>query len=220
MNQTTPTQPESSYAKPDLHLQEIRRATPGAHQVVINLAGDQVHGKPCNVKPGETVIWSAQPGQRFKPLGVLIWGAAPDTLVTAIAVGNMHGGIDGYSRVPARYFETGRSLAEIERLAAAGELAGSLPDRLLLGHAVCEYGCQVSVRTVGPFEGCCMWGLVPDGQYSNVLDTRIWWEQDKESHRAEVVGLDVTGPVLRFAASTETESAAVELVKAYLSARH
>lgn len=218
MNQTTPSQSDSSYARPDLRVSELRRSAPGAHQIVINIAGDQIHGKPRDVKPGETVIWSANPMQRFLPLGVLFWGAAPDTLVTSIVVGNVHGSIDGYSGVPARYFETGRSLADIERLAAAGELVAALPDRLLLGGPVCEYNCQVSVRTVGPFEGCCMWGL--DLPYSNVLDTRIWREDDKKSYRAEVVGLDVVGPVLRFAASTESEGAAVELVKAYLSARH
>lgn len=219
MHQNRPTQAESSYARPNLNLESLKRPLPGAHQIVLDLADTQLQGHPRDVKPGTSNYWTIMPSQRFLPLGVLFWGAAPETRVTAIFTGNVHGGVE-HEGVPARYFETGRSLAEIEKLAAVGELGGALPDRLLLRLTTCEYGSQVGVRVVGPFEGCCMWGLVPDGQYHQVLDTRIWLDEASKQHRAEVVGLDINGPILKFAATAASESVALELVKSYLAISH
>lgn len=212
MNKDTPTQPASSYAKPDLHLDDLRSVPPGARQVIVPVATFHTG----HVAATQEQTWTAIIHQQFLPLGLVVWGADPDAVITAIRVGNCaEAGLD-VPGVPASFFDTGRSFDDLKRLAEMGELGAALPDRMILKLTVCELGNSLRITTRGRFEGAAFWGLAREGWQHGTLDSRIW-KTEKHGYRAEVVSLEIFGPVLRFGASTESEGAATELVKAYLT---
>jgi hypothetical protein len=95
----------------------------------------------------------------FLPLGLFIWGAKDETTVERCVVGSQHEGSITQEPIPARYFETGRTLAELEALADKGELELSLEQRHVIEMEVAEVGNSVSVAIKGPFENVCFWGL-------------------------------------------------------------
>lgn len=202
---------------PQLDPRALRRVPPGARQIVVPLEKAGGRSGPNGVL---TTRWTASPLLRFLPLGLLVFDAGPDARVHGVRVGNQSEAIsDNYTGVPARYFESNRTFEQILALAAAGELPEALPDRLLLELSLCEMGCQVGVETSGLLGAVCLWGLTSDG-WQPRRDVRIWRETHSDrdpSYRAEVVDQTLVGDRLRFGANTETEGAAVELVKAYFS---
>ncbi len=109
--------------------------------------------------PGEDRTWACQPYRLCKPLGLFVWGATADTYVEWIGCGNAGQVMASQGRIPARFFETGRSFDEIKALADAGELELSTAQRQILNMDVLELGNQLTVRTVGPFENLVMWGV-------------------------------------------------------------
>lgn len=206
--------PSYQRAKPILAVEALQRVPPGARQIVVPLTRHS--GRMGD--PLQTERWGGSPMMVFKPLGLLVFGAAEGSLVHAVRVGNQHQGVTDYGGVPARYFESGKTFEQVTELAAAGELGGSLEGRLLLELDHCEIGNTVGVETSGAVGNLCLWGLTYDGHRPS-RDVRIWREtvSDREpSYRAEVVDRTLVGNRVRFGANTETEGAAVELVKAFL----
>jgi len=112
--------------------------------------------------PGETGVlyhFSQCAHRPFLPLGLFVWGARPDTMIERLLVGNQHEGSLTQAPVPARYFETGRSMVELEALADQGELELSIEQRRVIEMDVAEVGSHVGLSIRGPFEDVCFWGL-------------------------------------------------------------
>lgn len=203
---------EGDYERPDPRTEALRRVPPGARQVVMLLTSDAT-----KVKPNEAREWPAHPFQIFVPTGLIFWDVAEGTTLDRVMVGNCEQGVDTHrGGVPAKLFDGGKKFDEVSRLAEKGELGVSLPERMLWRLDTVEPGSIVRVRTTGPFGGACLWGIVPYGGRWGALDARVRWQEESKDFRAEVVTLDPFGPVLRFGATTVSEAAAVELVKAYL----
>lgn len=201
------------YQKPDPQTDRLRRVPPGAHQALSVLTKDA-----SNVPVGETRDWLIHPFQRFVPTGLIFWDVPKETVILNVRVGNMEQTLSDYEKggIPAHLFDGGKTFEEIERLAEMGELGAALPERMLWQLDTVEPGCILRVRTVGPFGGGCVWGIIPDGSKYGALDARVRWQEESKDYRAEVMTLGAFGPVLRFGATTVSEGGAIELVKAYL----
>jgi hypothetical protein len=124
----------------------------------------------------------------FLPLGLFVWGAQAETYVNAIRVGNQHEGALQSSPVPARYFSEGRSMAELQKLADAGELAISVEQRRVLEMAVGEVGNTLSVEIRGPFEDACLWGLTYEGQWPRLTQRIVPVEYNSDPAHADRQG--------------------------------
>lgn len=102
---------------------------------------------------------TTQAHRPFLPLGLFIWGATDETRLLAVRVRNfMEASLTG-DAIPARYFETGRTFEEIVKLAEAGELELSVPERQRLEMEPAEVGNQLAIEVRGKFSNACFWGL-------------------------------------------------------------
>jgi hypothetical protein len=211
--------PSYERSRPTFDPQALRRVPPGARQVVVPFV--KCSGRALG--PDSTTLWRASPMMEVLPLGLVVFDAAADAVVLSIGVGNQSHGIASYEGVPARYFGSNLSFAQLEKLAEAGELGKSQLDRCLFELGLCEVGNTLRVETTGEMGAIAVWGLQHDG-YRSVRDVRIWRETAsgplagaEPSYRAEVVDQTLVGSRLRFGVNTETEAAAVELVKSFLT---
>lgn len=168
---------------------------PGTKQILFTFPRSQ---KPDSVRllggAQSTLELSAPVYRPFLPLGLFVWGATSDTLVSAVLVGPQHEASQSCEPIPARYFSEGRSMEELQRLADAGELSLSVEQRRVIEMAVAEVGQTVTVRMTGPFEDVCLWGLTYSQQWP-LLTQRIspsTWIAESEGlqggHGREVSG--------------------------------
>lgn len=142
----------------------------GSKQVLFPFGRDQQPQMPFDRGRGITLSRSAH--RPFLPLGLFVWGATPDTYVSAIVVGAQHEASLPLDPIPARYFSEGRSLGELQALADAGELVLSVEQRRVIEMEVAERGMSVSVRMTGSFDDVCLWGLTYS-QHQPLLSQRI-----------------------------------------------
>ena len=144
----------------------MKKATvrpPGTAQVLFTFASSRAPKGPASLRlPGSTLCLSQQVMRPFLPLGLFVWGATAESSVESIRIGAQHEGTVTTYPIPARYFETGRSMAELQALADAGELELSLDvgaTEINDEMEVADVGHSVSVTLGGPFEDVCLWGL-------------------------------------------------------------
>jgi hypothetical protein len=133
---------------------------PGTKQVLLSFPGQELR------RQGPKSLHETYTNRPFLPLGLMFWGATQDTFVTAVRVGNDMG-LDASSlgmRLPALYFQAGKTFAELAALAEVGELNGAVELRQLVQLGVAYTGNTLRVEVEGPFESFCMWGLTGDGQ--------------------------------------------------------
>lgn len=140
---------------------------PGTRQVLLGFSGVERH------LPSERGLRTLQSfvNNEFKPLGLFVWGSTNETLIHGVRVGNQSEVevSGGYGPIPASYFETGRTLAELTALAESGELERAVELRQLTSMHVAFPGNSINVAIEGPFERVCMWGLVSDGPPSRLV---------------------------------------------------
>lgn len=99
----------------------------------------------------------------FLPKGLLIFGATSDTYVHRIAIGAQCEVEISGERIPGRYFETGKTFAELEALASQGEIEGAVHPRQVFEMVEAQPGYNITVHTSGPYESLCLWGLTYAG---------------------------------------------------------
>lgn len=129
---------------------------PGTRQVLL---GFDEGVRPAPLLAARTTL-RAIAHRPFLPLGLLLWGVTDDTYVTRIQVGNLSdGNVSGQGRIPARLFETHRSLTELRRLAELGELPGAIDARAVMEMEAACVGALVTVELEGPCVNACLWGL-------------------------------------------------------------
>lgn len=138
--------------------QPIGPLLPGLRQVV--LAFNEAHVRsPRNGSGANSVTYAEQVQTPFLPKGLIIWGADETTLVHGVKVGNVTElEIGGYAPIPGRYFESGRTFEDIQRLADAGELELALESRQRLEMTEASPGVQVCVSISGSYDRFCLWG--------------------------------------------------------------
>lgn len=163
--------------------------------------------------PGRSESWSTCAQFPFLPRGLALWGATPDTYVTGVTVGHQSELMAGYGRIPGRYFEVGKTMTELARLADLGELEGAVEPRQILSMNVAEVGAMVRVSIEGPFSTFCLWGLTYSGAgpAQNVLVERAVFQgpvlgeqklEDRWSGRIVERGLGGDSTVLEVMAPT------------------
>ena len=129
---------------------------PGTKQVLLGFnEGDH---RQREIGYAKVDVHVAHVHQAFLPRGMIIWGATEETLLYEIKVGNQTEVAIDWAPIPARYFETGRSFEEIQRLADAGELDLSLDARQHLEMNEASPGTVISVHLSGPYDRVCLWG--------------------------------------------------------------
>ncbi len=133
---------------------------PGTAQVLFTFPSSRAPQGQASLRlPGSSLCLTQHVMRPFLPLGLFVWGATAESTVESIRVGAQHEGTITAHPMPARYFETGRSMAELRALAEAGELELTVEERQVLEMEVADVGHQVSVCIKGPFEDVCLWGL-------------------------------------------------------------
>lgn len=140
-----------------------------------------------NLGPGTERTWCAQPAVPFRILGLMVWGVTIETLITRCQVGNLVHAMASADPVPALFYATGLSFAELlasvtdndgrplplrgSRRARGGKLeppdyfAGWLKarphvePRQLLSFKTLSAGLQFNITTQGPIHQLVAWGL-------------------------------------------------------------
>lgn len=191
---------------------------PGTRQILLSFPGqDLLRNAPHS-------LHSTYLNRPFLPLGLLFWGATDETFVTGVRVGNQRD-LDASSvgtRIPARYFEAGKTFAELSALADVGELQGAVELRQLLQLGEVYSGNQVNVEVEGPFESFCMWGLTSDGQAPMLVRVQKQVksgplrleEPPLESWLGEVIRRELAGDRVTF----EVEGPSPEVVSGLIAA--
>lgn len=145
----------------------------------------------------------------FLPLGLGVWGADETTRIHAIQIGNASNVISSYGAVPASWFSTQRTMAELKELSDRGELVpnGVLPKQL---HEmdVAHLGNTLTIDVSGPITAACFFGLgrtgnVPTPYGIDVSETNDGrWQSTITRHgllRDEQIGR-ITAPTAEIAA--------------------
>lgn len=128
---------------------------PGTKQILVPLRpAEHVHRNTEGVLELRTQLQSP-----FLPLGLMLWGTTPATRVCAIQSLNYYEAGSHLGELPGSYFEEGRSFAELERLAASGDLAMSMPERKVLEMRETAPGELLGLVIRGPVDQACFWGL-------------------------------------------------------------
>lgn len=133
---------------------------PGTKQVLLSFPN--ARAQPS----GHVAMHSSGVYTAFLPLGLMFWGATEETFVRSVRVGNqVHVDLSTQEgRIPARYFQAGKTFSELLALADVGELQGAVEARQVLKMTQANAGSLVGVQVEGPFESFCMWGLTRDGE--------------------------------------------------------
>lgn len=87
----------------------VKALPPGTKQVVLGESALRADGKRPGV--GERTHLSQTVHQAFLPLGLYVQGATSETTIRRINCGNWR--VDGDSSIPALYFSTHKTLAEL-----------------------------------------------------------------------------------------------------------
>lgn len=133
-------------------MSDVRPPIAGTKQVLVDFPGTGASGEGTTTSC--TVVH-----RPFLPMGLLFWGATDETFVTRIQSGVMsEGSLSGEGRIPARLFETDRSLTELRRLAELGELSGAVDARSVIEMEALPVGGVLSVGVQGPLRTLLAWG--------------------------------------------------------------
>jgi len=136
--------------------------------------------------------------EAFLPLGLFVSGVTDQTTIGRIRVSNQ--GQDNGSPIPALWFQTRKSFAELDALAKAGEIV--VPDSSFFQMDALEPGCHLRFEARGPIASACAWGLVYD-RGARLKQRLSVTKQPDGSHlgkavrhglRGEEVLLEVTAP--------------------------
>ncbi len=166
----------------------------------------------------------------FVPLGLLFWGATEDTYVRNVRVGNTFAVDINHieARIPARYFETGRTFADLLALADAGELQGAIEPRQVIQMAQADLGNMIGVQVEGPFESFCMWGLTGEGRLPLLVrvDRQVKQgplrpeEPPLESWLGEVIERELAGDRVAFEVEGPSPEVVSGLIAAFMARKH
>ena len=186
----------------------IGPALPGTKQVLLTFNEALMRPRSSGARTIDTYV--EQVSLPFLPKGLLLWGATEDTFVHCVKVGNTNEvEIGGYAPIPGRYFTTGRTFADIERLADAGELELAIEARQQLEMREAAVGVQIVVALSGPYDRFVLWGLTYsryEGPHRKAMvervgDSAMYAGRLDEVRLAGVQTLlDVTAPDARIAA--------------------
>ena len=144
------------------------------------------------------------------PMGLLLWGVQPETIVQAIAVGQHLAGMASADGIPGRYFEQDRSFEELRELADRGELQGAINPRRVLECREAAPDAKVQIIIKGPFEHLCLWGLTYAGDKIPTRMTIV--EAEGGRFRGQVYQRGLAGDRLLFEASSPTIESVTELL--------
>lgn len=191
---------------------------PGTRQVLVGFDFDRT----C-VRPATTQTSLVEVAHRpFLPLGLLLWGTTSDTFVQRVSVRNLCELSLSSTRLPARYFESGRSMAEVIALADRGELELTLAERQVLEMEVAEVGNQLLVQLEGPFSDACLWGLTYTSSGPTKTATIVYQprgskkgdgtERDREGYEGSVIAHRLGGDVVTSSVWAPSEASAVALL--------
>lgn len=190
-----------------------RHPRPGVRQTLVGFEG---HGaRTLDLPSAKMMTWTTSLHSEFLPLGLLFWGATHETFVTDVRVGNQSGQVSrGVARIPARYFETGKSFDELVELAEQGELALEVKERQLLQMNTVGLGVYLQVGTEGPFESFCLWGLSPVSFEQKLTSNIERVENDKglTGYRGTLVRSTLVGDITEYEAKAPSEASIVQLL--------
>jgi hypothetical protein len=171
------------------------------------------------ILPGELSRWCEHPQLMFKPKGLIIWGATDQTFVESIQCGNMVEASVNAAKIPARYFEVGKSFEEIQKLAELGELEMSLPDRQKLDMNIMVPGTVMTVHLRGPFKNFCVWGIAPDSYGPMPQRVTIIHNKDNGQFVGTVSQFSLDGPEELLTVEAPTAEACAMVIAARATRR-
>lgn len=122
------------------------------------------------------VTWTATPHLPFRTRGLMVWGAANDSMLLQFTLGNVQYINGGMDPIPLRFFDAGMSFRDFELLIDADIDAeprwyfeGTLKDnpkvhrRQLFDLPTVTIPECITVRTSGPIDTLVLWGLAAEG---------------------------------------------------------
>ena len=108
---------------------------------------------PQNSQGGIIVSRHAQ--ELFKPMGLVLWGASEETVITGLHVGTRQ---QLLGDLPGRAFECNKSLAELGELAKDGNLSWPGEEYILNECEVLQPGITVQLHFKGLLKDAALWG--------------------------------------------------------------
>jgi hypothetical protein len=175
---------------------------PGTRQLVLGFdevpetyeAGDRFH-------PVRLPIYCP-----FRPLGLFLQGVTAESWVRNIRCGNQSQTND--QKLPALWFATHRSFADLKALAANGELevpAGSVleMDELVAGNSF-------SFEVKGPITGACLWGLIY--AHDRIPCERVEVRKEGESFEGRILKSTLRGNEVSFEVTAPSEDGVYRLL--------
>ena len=201
----------------ELADQSAKALPPGTKQVVLGESALGANGRRPSV--GERTHLSQTVHEDFLPLGLYVQGATSDTTIQRIQCGNWR--VDGESSIPALYFSTHKTLAELQALANLGEIAPLPWQRFEMVELYA--GNRWSIELQGPLDGACLWGLTyrdrkPAEQvevrrvFAETGSTEVW-------HEGAVVRHGLSGKQVLLCVRSPTEEGACRLLSAWRAQR-
>ncbi len=199
------------------NVDQLIKALPsGTKQVVLGQSALRADGRRPGM--GERTLLSQTVHQEFLPLGLYVQGATSETTIHAIQCGNWR--VDGDSSIPALYFATHKTLAELEQLAELGEIAPLPWQRFEMVELYA--GNRWSIELQGPLDGVVLWGLCwRDGKPSEKVEVRRVKAMDasEEWHEGGVVRTGLSGREPLLSVRSPTEEGVCRLLAAWRAAR-
>mgnify|MGYP001581685854 CR=1 FL=1 len=189
---------------------------PGTKQIVLGESALGANGRRPGV--GERTHLSSTVHADFLPIGLYVQGATSDTTIRRIHCGNWR--VDGDSSIPALYFATHKTLAELERLAELGEIRPLPWQRFEMVELYA--GNRWSIEFEGPLDGVCLWGLAyRDGKPSELVEVREVRGQGGEEgwHEGAVVRNGLSGKQVLLSVKSPTEDGVCRLLGAWSERR-
>ena len=189
---------------------------PGTKQIVLGESALGANGKRPEV--GVRPHLSQTVHQYFLPLGLYVQGATSETTIRRINCGNWR--VDGDSSIPALYFSTHKTLAELQALAELGEIAPLPWQRFEMVELY--VGNRWSIEFEGPFDGACLWGLCwRDGKPGELVEVRQvpGVNGEKGWHEGCVVRMGLSGRDPLLSVRSPTEEGVCRLLAAWRSQR-
>ena len=109
----------------------------------------------------------AAPQALFRPDGLWVWGATPETMIYNIKIGGQTQFLISSAPIPALFFEAGMSFADFNSLLGKDDgtdlrVMASLPQSNPHQKIDCftvEIGNQIEIDVQGPLTHVVMWGL-------------------------------------------------------------
>lgn len=152
----------------------------------------------------------------FRPLGLFLAGVTGETTIRRLRCGNQSESND--AEIPALYFASNRSFAELKALAARGELAP--PANLVFEMDELSTGNTLSFEIRGPVTGACVWGLAYEGNRAPCERVEVSRNREgSEGYAGRVLRSTLRGTEVVFEASAPTEDGVYRLIESRHGAR-